>query len=372
MSKKSFSQIKLGIIGGGQLARMLALDAAPLGIEVHILSEKPTDPAALVTRFWHEGQPSSEKDQFELCQKVDYLTFESEFYKMDSLIQIQDKMNCQIFPNPQVMQIVQHRFTQKKLLQKYKIKTADFLHVKSHDDLIKASKLFKNSFVLKKSMGGYDGYGTYYCRKEADLKKLSSLLPGDFIAEEFIHFKKELAVIFVRSSNGSFTHLPLVETQQANSRCDWVKGPISHQKFNKLVLGMKKIMAETKYVGALGIEIFDTGKELYINELAPRVHNSGHYSQDALNQSQFTLHILAGLGKKIIAPKLLAQGFAMANLIGQGNEKIIFPENIESHLHWYGKTDNRIGRKLGHINKLAPSQELALKKVLKERKGFIL
>lgn len=372
MNKHSYSQIKLGIIGGGQLARMLALDAAPLGIEVHILSEKPTDPAAMVTHFWHEGLPHSEKDQLEFCQKVDYLTFESEFYKMDSLIQNQDKIKCQIFPNPGIMQMIQHRFTQKKLLQKYKLKTANFLHVKNQDDLSQAAVFFQNSFVLKKSIGGYDGYGTYYCRNKEDLKKLSSLLPGDFIAEELIHFKKELAVIFARSSNGTFTHLPLVETHQATSRCDWVKGPLSHHKFHQLVAGLKKIMKEKNYVGVLGVEIFDTGKDLYINELAPRVHNSGHYSQNALSQSQFTLHILAGLGKKLNEPKLFAKGFAMANLIGQGSEKIIFPENLETHLHWYGKTDNRKGRKLGHINTLAPTKELALKKVLKQRKGFTL
>ena len=138
------------------------------------------------------------------------------------------------------------------------------------------------------------------------------------------------------------------------------------------------MMNKLDYVGALGVEMFDTGSELWVNELAPRVHNSGHYSQNALSESQFSLHLRAGLGDQIQAPAILARQFVMTNLIGTNEEQVEAPADLTGALHLYGKLENRVGRKMGHVNYLSLSPEknsstsALLQKALHERKKFRL
>ena len=380
MKTTSFSQNmgqKLGIVGGGQLARMLALSAAPLGLEVHILCEKSTEPAAQVARHWHQGSPQSATDVQEFTKNLQLLTFESEFYDMETFLDLEKKTNLQIFPNPTLMRTLQDRSSQKELLLKHKIPTAPFVHVQTADDLHKSFAHFPKGFVLKKCQGGYDGNGTFYCRNQSDLKKLESLLPGNFIAESFINFKHELAIVLVRSKDGSLIHLPLVESHQKLSRCDWVIGPIQHPKAKATIKKLSTFLEKIKYVGAIGFELFDAGNktntELVVNEIAPRVHNTGHYSQDALSESQFLLHLKAGLGLTLHTPIQKSKSFCMVNLIGQSQNFAKFPQQISGALHWYGKLENRPGRKMGHINYTSnTSPTVLLKKALLERKKFHL
>ena len=374
------AHLQLGIVGGGQLGRMLALAAAPLGIQVHILSEKESDPAVQICQKWQKGNPNSRKDVIEFCRNLDLLTFESEFYEMTTYFEaqqqsLQDSLNSRslfIFPSPESMQILQSRDSQKAALVNAKIPTSDFLEVSSIADLEMAWKKFPQGFVLKKCRGGYDGIGTYYCRDDEDLQKLQALFPSNFIAEVLVPFKQELAVTLVRSRDGRIVELPLVQSQQRQSRCDWVVGPVKHPKFLGLVKKLKNLIAKIDYVGCISFEIFDTGKELLINEIAPRVHNSAHYSQDALSHSQFILHIQAGLGEKLTPPKLLAKAFCMVNLIGQSQDQAEIPRHLLSRLHWYGKLENRPGRKMGHLNDLGSNAQALLKKSLRERKKFKL
>ena len=192
--------------------------------------------------------------------------------------------------------------------------------------------------------------------------------PQKFIAEKFIPFKRELACIFVRGRNGSTKVLPLVQSQAVNNRCDWVLGPITHPAFKKISAQILKMMKTLDYVGAMGVEFFDTGKNLIVNEIAPRVHNSGHYSQDALNFSQFDLHLMAGLGLELPEIKILDKSFVMTNLLGESEKEFSFPDKLTGKLHWYGKKENRPGRKMGHINYLGPAGKSLLTKALLERK----
>jgi 5-(carboxyamino)imidazole ribonucleotide synthase len=373
LERKRPVYVRLGIVGGGQLARMLALEAAPLGLHVRILSEKSSDPAAQVVRDWVAGSALSEKDVLEFCQDIDELTFESEFFDMSAFKQAQsENPKLHIFPSPEVMELLQDRASQKQLLKKHKIPTATFLIVHSREELGQAWRQFPKGFVLKKCRGGYDGNGTYYCRSETDLHKLEALFPDFFIAEALIDFHRELAMIFVRSEDGSCIHLPLVETAQKHSRCDWVLGPISHPQISKWVGKLKKLLASIRYVGAIGFEFFDTGGNLLVNEIAPRVHNSGHYSQQALAQSQFLLHLQAGLRQKLAEPVLHERFFCMTNLIAESSSTIQIPQNLSGALHWYGKKDNRTGRKMGHVNYTGKNSKALLKKALQERKKFSL
>jgi 5-(carboxyamino)imidazole ribonucleotide synthase len=193
-----------------------------------------------------------------------------------------------------------------------------------------------------------------------------------FIAEEFISFKRELATSFVLSANGEFVALPVVESVQKDSRCFSVKGPVPSKAALKMTSSFKKVMKDMKYHGILAVELFDTGKGLMVNELAPRVHNSAHYSQDALTCDQFEYHVRAGLGLKLPKVELLRPGFAMVNLLGEEGKEIHLSLSPEGKLHWYGKIENRKGRKLGHINVIDKTPAGALKRALAWRKGFKL
>jgi 5-(carboxyamino)imidazole ribonucleotide synthase len=364
--------LKIGIVGGGQLAQMLALEANAYGLEVHVLSEKSTDPAALVTGHFFQGSPDSQGDQSEFCKNLDLLTFESEFFDMEHFKKLAELSPTYIFPEPQAMAILQDRFSQKNLLKKNKIPTADFLRVQNKQDLLQAFQHFKGQFVLKKCQGGYDGQGTYYSRRQADLESMQGLLPGNFIAESFISFKREMALVIVRSRNGAMITLPLVETKQSHSRCDWVIGPIRHPLIAPLIGKLQRLLKNINYVGAIAFELFDCGRQIMVNEVAPRVHNSAHYSQDALQVSQFLLHLKAGLGESLAPAKLNSPAFAMVNLLGGGASESKMPLNLTGKLHWYGKKENRAGRKLGHINYLGQTTKEVLARGLSERKKLVL
>jgi len=227
--------------------------------------------------------------------------------------------------------------------------------------------------VLKQRRFGYDGYGTFVVRSKKDFDE--SVLTKSrfgFIAEEFIGFKRELAVSFVRSTQAAFCTLPLVESVQHDSRCFSVHGPVRHVQLPKLKNAFKRLMHDLNYCGVLAVELFETSRGLLVNELAPRVHNSAHYSQNALTTSQFEYHLRAGLGLPLPEVELVRPGFAMVNLLGEGNQKIKLSYSDAGHLHWYGKSENRPGRKLGHLNVTDSNAKRALKQALKWRKEFKL
>jgi 5-(carboxyamino)imidazole ribonucleotide synthase len=234
------------------------------------------------------------------------------------------------------------------------------------------------------------------------------------IAEEFIPFRRELAVILARSRSGDIVQLPVVETYQENSKCLWVKGPIKEDKVLKaLISKFKKLMKTIDYTGVLAFELFDTKTGYLVNELAPRVHNSGHYSQDAVDIDQFALHLQCILGMKLAQPRLRTKSFAMWNLLGKPDQMTSGSSNSSSEeksedrpmggsiqkfgkkpkggthrnsatieqnlnipigrLHWYGKEKSRPGRKLGHINvvsNLNPDQALLGVKKSAQKIGF--
>ena len=190
-----------------------------------------------------------------------------------------------------------------------------------------------------------------------------------FIVEKFIPFEKEMAIIFARSRDGSFTHLHLVESFHKEARCFWVKGPFKTKPISPLIKNFHKMLKKLDYVGVMGVEFFKTDKGLLVNELAPRVHNTGHYSMDTEGPSQFDLHIMCLVGHKLPKSIEIKKGFAMVNLLGEGGKVELEP--LEG-LHWYGKNENRPGRKMGHINVIDKNPTHALKKALKIHKRIQL
>jgi 5-(carboxyamino)imidazole ribonucleotide synthase len=374
-----YNQIKLGILGGGQLARMMALKCHELSIIPCIFSATKDDPAGFVSSSHFQGDNSNTDHLTEFIKSCDFVTFESEFLNGKLLNEISSKTNVPIYPNPLLMEELQDRATQKKLLNTNKIPTALSIEVKTLTEVRTAFEKLGTDLVLKKRRFGYDGYGTYFINHKDSDTKLSDILnnnPYGFIAEAKIKFKREMAILLARDHSKNIICFPLVESKQTQARCDWVKGPESHPQTKKLLEKLKKFLTKINYIGVIAFELFDTGKVLLINEIAPRVHNSGHYSQNALSLDQFQTHIMAVCGFKINQPILLSKGFAMANLLGENSNPAELPKNLnanlQAHLHWYGKKENRAGRKMGHINTTAKTSKDALKQALNARKKVIL
>jgi len=344
-------------------------------LKVRVLCSSKDEPAAQVTQDVILGSLANPEVRRRFLDQVHVITFESEFVDASILGNL-NHQNFQVFPSMDLMNRLRDRKPQKDLLKEFEIPCAPSIAFRGKQDLLEwfkgdvpSSKTKAKAFVLKKRLFGYDGYGTLVIKTREDLLKIpEDISPNAWIAEEFCPFKRELAFSLARTPSNRFYLLPLVETKQTQSKCDWVKGPIHLRSFEPLVKKFKKMMSKTDYVGLLSIELFQTQKGILVNELAPRVHNSAHYSIEALLVSQFEAHLRAILDwpfpKRAAAP---AKGFAMANLIGKVARMDRSPVGF---LHWYGKTEMKPGRKMGHLTALSSSPDKALEEVLKWRKKF--
>ncbi len=365
-NSKFIQNKSLGILGGGQLAKMLSLAAQKMGVFVHIYSESSADPAASTTAFHTKGSLKNSKKIESWSKNLDIITFESEFLEIDKL-----KLSKHA-PNTKSMTILRDRLFQKQILEKFKIPTSPF--AEPHKTFT-----FTKPKVLKRRLFGYDGYGTVICKNKKDYGVFlaSDLAVNTWIEEDFIPFKRELAFSIARTESNKFCTLPLVETFQKDSKCLWVKGPIEGEKLEvklkSLVQKTKKLLTHLNYVGIITFELFETKSgELIVNEVAPRVHNSAHYSIEGLPLSQFDLHILAVFNQKLPTKIKAHKAFAMVNLIGSSKLKPKLSPINSGALHWYGKLDNRPGRKMGHITVLDKTSPQALSLALKAAKDQIL
>jgi 5-(carboxyamino)imidazole ribonucleotide synthase len=304
---------------------------------------------------------------------LDFVTFESEFVDTERVKRCLSGKTT-VFPKLEVIEAIQDRLTQKRLLDRFKIVTSPWMPVESKADLKKAGERFTKGLVLKQRRFGYDGYGTFVFKKGVTAEAYAALEKSKFgfIAEAYVDFNRELALSLARSRNGDFVTLPLVESVQKDARCFSVRGPLPIGPAKGMAAAFKKMLKSLDYHGIMAVELFATSRGLMVNELAPRVHNSAHYSLDALACSQFEYHIRAGMGLKLPKVEVLRPGFAMVNLLGEEGKNIHLSLSPAGKLHWYGKSENRLGRKLGHINVLDTSSMKALKRALKWRKEFKL
>jgi len=379
----------IGILGGGQLARMLVLEAYHRGLSTAVLSLNPMDPAAQVANNWIEGSPDRIEDVVKLLERCSAVTFESEFYLGSILEQASRTTGVSIWPRPQTMDLLRDRLSQKRLFDQHKLATAPWLSVSTASEAEEAFLKFGGQVVFKARTGGYDGYGTRVVKNRNDLNRFIEEIknqagsPG-FIGERLIRFDRELAIIMARDQHGTVIDFPLVESKQVDSRCLSVNGPAVFTKkslnsVDKMKLRLKKFLNSIEYVGAMGVEFFEINGEILINEIAPRVHNTGHYTQAASKFNQFTAHLFAVGGLKLEKPRLSAGSFVMWNLLGSpkpiGKEMKPWlhslPEHadIQTSVEWYGKHESRHGRKLGHINLLATNKTVTQGALLKAAKS---
>ncbi len=347
---------KIGILGGGQLARMLALSGYPLGFEF-VFFDPTADACAGQVGELMCAEYHNELALEEFCQKVDIVTLDFENVPVDTLRFVQKKKP--VFPSPEVLEIAQDRLLEKQFCHTYGIPTTDFETINSLSELKFAAKKFDYDAILKTRRMGYDGKGQYRISQAADINQIpDSLFAQDLILEKRIAFDREVSVIVARNGLGDIQTWPLCENKHKDGILTTTIVPAKHSPLDELTTDYAKQLAiGLNYVGVLVIEFFQTGEAIYVNEMAPRVHNSGHWSIEGAHTSQFENHLRAGLNLPLGSTRMDGMA-AMLNWIGA------FPDNIlsinEEKLYWhvYGK-EPRAGRKIGHSTLLAATpQEL--------------
>lgn len=368
---------KIGIVGGGQLGRLIALDAKKLGFTVNIIDPTPNSPAGQVADYQIVADYTDEKAIRELAKMSDFLTFEIELANARLLHELSEK-GLQINPSAKTLTIIKDKLTQKEFLKKAKIPVADFVQVNSKEDILDAAKKFSYPFLLKARFDAYDGRGNALIKNEKQIDKgLEKLRGRKLYVEKFVPFVKELALMVGRNTKDEVISYPVVETIHKNNICHIVMIPASieksiQQKAKRLA---ERTMRQLKGAGMFGIEMFLTkdGKVL-INEIAPRVHNSGHYTIEANETSQFEQHARAITGMPFGDAKLKVPAAVMINILGERDGKaeqkgVADAEKIPGvSVHIYGKLQTRNERKMGHITVVGKTLEECLKKAKKARK----
>lgn len=372
----------IGILGGGQLARMSAYQAYKLGYNVAILEKEKNSPAGQITKFDFDGWVNNKESIKKFISVSDVITLENEFIDSSHLKFI-ESLGKKVYPSSKTISLIQDKFIQKKTLQKNKIPVPNFVEVKSNSTYNQIAKKLGNKFLLKSRKMGYDGYGNSLVTDENSfiegIKKLTSR-HSELMAEEFISFNKELAIMVVRTLKEIRTY-PVVETIQKNHICHLVIAPaeINKNLYYKIIdIAIEAVKSVNGY-GIFGIELFLTKENnLLLNEMAPRPHNSGHYTIEGCYTSQFENHIRAVLNLPLGSTEMREDFAVMINLLGKKNGKAI-PEKIEEtlrkekiFLHLYGKEESRLGRKMGHITLTGKDRNQLIKKAIETEKNFIL
>ncbi|MEG1364241.1 MAG: 5-(carboxyamino)imidazole ribonucleotide synthase [Cetobacterium sp.] len=353
----------IGILGGGQLAKMLCEAAKELNYKTLVLD--PSEDAC--ARFSADTFIMANYDDKEalktMAELSSVITYEFENVPTLSL-EILKELDAYIPQGNRPLYISQNRIREKTAVEKLGIRTAKFKVVKSQEDLKDAITEIGYPAILKTTAGGYDGKGQWIIRDESDLKEIETG-KTECILEEMINFNLEVSCLVVRGVNGDVITFPVGENIHKNGilHMTIVPARIDDELKKEVEQISKKIIENLDFVGPLGIEFF-IGKagEIYFNEMAPRPHNSAHYTMDACNYSQFDIHLMGILGEKLPKVKLLTK-VVMLNIMGEDQEKVKkIKKEHNTNVHIYGKSEWKKDRKMGHINYCGENlEELILK-----------
>lgn len=358
--------MKIGVIGGGQLAWMMAEAARFLGINLVVQTPNPDDPALTLVHDKILAKIDDLHATAALAKCCDLITFENEFVDLIALEKLAEK-GVIFRPKLSTLAKILDKYEQLQSLQNLGLPTPKFSLL--NEDLIRNNNLIKSyPIVLKSRRHGYDGQGTFIIKNQENLDKIGQKIGWDFLLlQEFIPFVKELAVIAVRSISGEIAIYPIVETIQINQVCLQVTTPaeISQEIAEKIKSIAEQLLNGLDLIGVCGIELFLTkDNQILINEIAPRTHNSGHLTINACQTSQFEQHLRAISGLPLGSTALKYQGAVMVNLLGVHSETNDYIEKRQqlaeipnSHLYWYGKKQSRPGRKMGHITIVLPDPD---------------
>ncbi len=353
------SNFKLGILGGGQLGKMLLFDTRKFDIQTYVLDPSEEAPCKIACNKFFQGDLMDFETVYNFGKQVDVLTFEIELVNLEALEKLENE-GLKVYPSPKTLKLIQNKGIQKAFYINNTIPTAPSKTFKNLNNLvvdIVESKL-EMPFVWKCTEFGYDGNGVKIIRTLQDVENLPNV---ECIAEEMVEFKNELAVIVCRSASGEIKTYPVVEMEfhpEAN-QVEYVICPARID--DKVAMKARAIALDVSekfnHVGLLAVEMFQTfDDEILVNEVAPRPHNSGHYSIEASYTSQFENHLRAILDLPLGNTDSKVAGI-MVNLVGEdGFSGDVIYENIEKILGWdgvtphiYGKKQTRPFRKMGHV-----------------------
>lgn len=356
----------IGIIGGGQLGKMMAQSAKKMGFIVGILDPNQNCPAAQVSDWTICAEYADKEALREFARKVTVLTFEFENIDAAALRELKDL--SAIPQGSEIISITQDRIKEKRFLESIGVSIAVFELVETTDHLTAALEKIGYPCVLKTTRFGYDGKGQVVLKSEADKGKAAALIDeNSCILEAWVPFLKELSVMIVRNQKGEATIFPVSENIHVNNILheSIVPARISPIVSEKAIEAAQQIADALQLVGTLGIELFLTKDDgIIINELAPRPHNSGHYTIEAMSLSQFDAHIRAVAGLPMPKAHLLS-AVVMVNILGQHMEDSLAlrDKKAEWSFHYYGKEEMYLNRKIGHITILTNDLEDTLSEI---------
>ncbi|MEM1171266.1 MAG: 5-(carboxyamino)imidazole ribonucleotide synthase [Cyanobacteria bacterium P01_H01_bin.35] len=342
---------KVGVIGGGQLAWMMADAAKKLGVDLIIQTPHKDDPAVSIAKDIILAEIYDVQATTKLANSCDVITFENEFINIDELSHLSEK-DVIFRPSLSVLKPLLDKYEQLCYLRDLGLPVPNFWEWGEEFESLSFP------LVLKARRHGYDGQGTFIIK---DIETLKSQGNSEFFIQEFIPFDREVAFIAARSVTGEVKVYPVVETQQENQVCRRVFVPDENLELVKEIEAIAQTLLNSlEVVGVFGIEMFITkDKKVLINEIAPRTHNSGHYTLDTCETSQFEQHLRAVCGLPLGTTALNTRGAVMVNLLGYEfgeNHYLTKLQKLEmfsnTSVWWYGKTESRPGRKLGHVTVL--------------------
>jgi len=360
--------VTIGILGGGQLGYMLALAGYPLDFHFRFLDPSPQAPVGRIApRVTAEYTDYEALDRF--AHGLALVTYEFENVPVEAARHL--ATHVPVYPPPEALEAAQDRLDEKRLFEKLRIPTTEFVALSSAAELAAAVRTLGFPCVLKTRRLGYDGKGQWVLRTQEDLAALDRDFPAaPLILEKFVSFTRELSILAVRGRKGETAFYPLVENHHRGGilRLSLAPAPqLSEGLQQDAENAARRILEALDYVGVLAVELFESDGRLLANEIAPRVHNSGHWSIEGAVASQFQNHLRAVSGLPLGATSTVGYS-AMLNLIGELPEPAELLAIPDAHLHLYGKS-LRPGRKVGHVTVRADSsRELSLR--LKQLPGF--
>lgn len=346
----------IGILGGGQLGRMLSVAASRLGLKTHIFEPGANPPAAHVADAVTTASYDDRAALTAFAQSVDVITYEFENIPTSALDLLETLRP--IHPGRQALATSQDRLVEKNFLQSLGLQTAPFATVDNTADLDAAIAQIGTPAIMKTRTMGYDGKGQARIMSQGDAAQaLADMAGAPAILEGFVNFSHEVSIIGARSADGAVACFDPGENVHVDGilRTTTVPAKLTPSQRTDAVLIAARILNELDYTGVMGVELFVTPQGLIVNEIAPRVHNSGHWTQNGCTIDQFEQHIRAVAGWPL-GDGSRHSDVVMENLIGDDMDRLPELAKTTAALHLYGKADVKTGRKMGHVNHIKPSK----------------
>ncbi|ADC87899.1 MULTISPECIES: 5-(carboxyamino)imidazole ribonucleotide synthase [Staphylococcus] len=371
----SFNKLKfgdtIGIIGGGQLGKMMTQSAQKMGFKVICLDPNTDCPCHHIANEFITAAYDDTQALQELGEKSDVITYEFENISAQQLKTLSEQFN--IPQGYQAIELLQDRLTEKQTLERAGAHIVPFLSINNIDDLYNAIEELGYPFIIKTRFGGYDGKGQILVKDHTAIEEAKQLIAQqECVAEQYLDIEREVSLTVTIGNQKQTTYFPLQENEHRNQILFKTIVPARSDKEQLARIEVNKIIDTVHFVGTFTVEFFiDKQNQLYVNEIAPRPHNSGHYSIEACDYSQFDTHILAITGQTLPQTIELLKPAVMMNLLGRDLDLLEddFGQHPEWHVHIYGKAERKPDRKMGHMTILTDDVNATEATMLKQFEG---